>query len=66
VSRRDLALGRWEITEMEARDKEALDLVRVAHLEFDTDGTGALGFTAIRGGLDYRVVDRDGTRTRGL
>lgn len=51
---------------MEARDKEALDLVRVAHLEFDTDGTGALGFTAIRGGLDYRVVDRDGTRTRGL
>ena len=60
MSRRDVVLGRWEITEMEVWDKRTLDLVRPAHLEFDPDGMGALGFIAIRGGLDYRVVNRDG------
>ncbi len=60
MSRNDLVAGKWEITKMEVWDKATLDLLGPAHLEFDPDGMGGIGFIAIRGGIDYRVVERDG------
>lgn len=60
MTSRDLVMGAWEITEMDVWDKASLDLIEPAHLVFDRDGMGTLGFIAISGGLDYRVVTRDG------
>lgn len=57
---RDAVLGTWEITDTEVWDKEALDLVEPARLVFDRDGMGSIGFIAVTGGVDYRVVQRDG------
>ena len=61
MNERDLVIGRWEITEMDLWDKEVLDLVKVATLRFNEDGMGSLGFIAVRGWIDYRVVQRDGS-----
>ena len=60
MTRRDLLVGTWEITEMEVWDKAALDLVEPAHLVFEPDGMGEIGFIAVAGGVDYRIVERDG------
>jgi len=60
MTRRDLLVGTWEITEMEVWDKATLDLVEPAHLVFEPDGMGTIGFIAVVGGIDYRVVERDG------
>ena len=47
---------------MELWDKADLDLVEPAHLVFEPDGMGAIRFIAVAGGIDYRVVDRDGRK----
>lgn len=60
MTQSDLLAGTWEITEMELWDKVALDLIEPAHLIFEPDGMGAIGFIAVAGGIDYRVVERDG------
>jgi hypothetical protein len=60
MSDRELVLGTWEIVEMELWRKSTLDLIRPAHLTFESDGMGALGLIAVRGGIDYCVVSRDG------
>lgn len=49
--------GRWRIVEMELWDRDALDLVAPAHLDFATDGTGQFGFIAVQGWIDWRVDD---------
>lgn len=51
--------GRWRIVETELWDREDLDLVAPAFIEFDEDGTGTFGFIVVRGWADYREVSRD-------
>jgi hypothetical protein len=44
--------GRWRIVEMEAWDRDAIDLVEPGFIEFSDDGTGQFGFIAVRGWMD--------------
>jgi hypothetical protein len=53
-------VGRWRIVETEHWDRDALDLVAPAFIEFDEDGLGSLGFIAVEGSTDWREVQRDG------
>jgi hypothetical protein len=53
-------VGRWRIMETENWDRDALDLVAPAFIEFDEDGLGSLGFIAVEGSTDWREVQRDG------
>jgi hypothetical protein len=46
--------GCWRIVEMDVWDREAIDLVGPAFIEFDSKGNGALGFIAVEGVLDAR------------
>jgi hypothetical protein len=52
--------GRWRIVEMSVWDRAAIDLVEPGFIEFSDDGTGQLGFIAVRGWLDCRQVERNG------
>ena len=53
-------VGRWRITEMELWDREDLDLLGPALIEFDREGLGEFRFIALEGGLDYQVSERGG------
>jgi hypothetical protein len=46
--------GRWRILEMDLWDREALDLVAPAFIEFSPDHTGEFGFIAVTGWIDWR------------
>ncbi len=46
--------GRWRILEMDLWDREALDLVAPAFIEFSLDHTGRFGFIAVTGWIDWR------------
>lgn len=48
--------GRWRILEMNLWDREALDLVAPAFIEFSSDHTGCFGFIAVSGWIDWRVA----------
>jgi hypothetical protein len=48
--------GRWRILEMDLWDREALDLVTPAFIEFSPDHTGCFGFMACSGWIDWRVA----------
>ena len=52
--------GRWRITEAERWDRDALDLVAPAFIEFTEDGSGSFGFIAVQGEVDCREVEQDG------
>ena len=52
--------GRWRITEAELWDRNALDLVAPAFIEFTEDGSGSFGFIAVQGEVDCREVEQDG------
>ena len=39
--------GRWRIVEMEAWDRDAIDLVEPGFIEFSDEGTGQFGFIAV-------------------
>ena len=43
-------VGRWQITESELWDSDALNLVASAFIEFEQDGLGSFGFIAVQGG----------------
>lgn len=60
MTNRNPVIGTWEILEMDSWDKSTLDLIEPAFLLFEPGRTGALGFIAVRGGIDYRVLTRDG------
>lgn len=60
VVSRDAVVGTWRIVEMEVWDRDALNLVEPAHIEFEPDGMGSLVFIAVMAGIDYRLVSRDG------
>jgi hypothetical protein len=55
-SRRDAGplTGRWRILEMDLWDREDLDLVAPAFIEFRPDRTGSFGFIAVAGWMDCR------------
>ena len=46
--------GRWRIVEMDLWDRDALDLVAPAFIEFRADRTGSFGFIAVTGWMDCR------------
>jgi hypothetical protein len=46
--------GRWRILEMDLWDREDLDLVAPAFIEFSPDHTGEFGFIAVTGWIDWR------------
>ena len=52
--------GRWRITETELWDRDALNLVAPAYIEFTGKGSGSFGFIAVQGEMDCREVERDG------
>ena len=53
-------VGRWRITEMELWDRDDLDLVVPAFIEFDREGMGEFQFIAVQGCLDCRFSERGG------
>jgi hypothetical protein len=57
--RRASLIGRWRIEETDVWDRNALDLVGPAFIEFGRDNTGSFGFIAVRGWMDCRqsVID---------
>jgi hypothetical protein len=55
--------GRWRIVEMSGWDRDAIDLVEPGFIEFAREGTGKVGFIAVNGWLDCRMVERDGLPT---
>ena len=48
--RRTSLIGRWRIEETDDWDRDALDLVGPAFIEFRRDNTGSFGFIAVRAG----------------
>src|SRR3989304_2843334 len=53
-------VGYWRITEMEVWDREYLDLVVPAFIEFDSQQMGQFQFGTVRGWLDCRFGEREG------
>lgn len=51
--------GVWRIVEMELWDRDDLDLVGPAFIEFAPDQTGRFSFVAVEASLDYRATARD-------
>jgi hypothetical protein len=47
-------IGRWRVLEMDLWDRDALDLVAPAFIEFSPDHTGEFGFIAVTGWIDWR------------
>jgi hypothetical protein len=52
--------GKWRIVEMELWDRDDLDLVGPAFIEFGADQTGRFAFVAVEASMDYRETPRDG------
>jgi hypothetical protein len=52
-------IGRWRIEETDVWDREALDLVGPAFIEFRSDMTGLFGFIAVEGWMDCREASID-------
>jgi hypothetical protein len=52
-------VGRWRIQEMDVWDRDALDLVAPAFIEFRADQIGNFGFIAVEGWMDRREVTID-------
>ncbi len=52
-------LGTWDILEMEEFDREYLNLVTQAYIEFEGDGSGRFQFGAAVGFLDYELETQD-------
>src|SRR5262245_49169933 len=53
-------VGYWRIVEMELWDRDYLDLVVPAFIEFDGEQMGQFQFGTVRGWLDCRFEERDG------
>jgi hypothetical protein len=49
--------GSWRIVEMDLWDRDAIDLVGPAFIEFRADGTGGFRFIAVEGYLDCRYAE---------
>ena len=53
-------LGRWKIVEMPDFDEEYINAEGQAFIRFDHDGMGEFHFGYVHGGMDHRLVERDG------
>jgi hypothetical protein len=53
--------GRWRIVEMDMWDRDAIELIEPGFIEFAGDGTGQFGFIAVRGWMDCRSTERNGS-----
>lgn len=49
--------GKWRIVEMDLWDREAIDLLGPAFIEFSVDGEGSFRFIAVEGYLDCRQAE---------
>ena len=49
--------GKWRIMDMDLWDREAIDLVGPAFIEFTVDGRGSFRFIAVEGYLDCRQAE---------
>lgn len=47
-------VGGWRISEMDLWDRDVIDLLGPALIEFRADGTGSFRFVAVEGYLDFR------------
>ncbi len=56
----DAFVGYWRIVEMEVWDKDYLDLMVPAFIEFDREQMGQFQFGTVRGWLDCRFEERNG------
>jgi hypothetical protein len=52
--------GRWRIEDSDLWDRDALDLVGPAYVEFLLDGTGSFRFIVVEGRMDCRPASIDG------
>jgi hypothetical protein len=52
--------GTWRISEMELWDREVIELMGPAFIEFGHDATGRFRFIAVEGWMDCRYGHRDG------
>lgn len=52
--------GRWRIVEMDLWDREAIDLLGPAFIQFGRDRTGRFRFIAVDGWMDCRDAKRSG------
>ncbi len=53
--------GRWRITWMAQWDQDYVDEEVEGFFEFEADNRGSFQFGLVRGQVDYRLGDRDGT-----
>lgn len=54
-------VGRWRIADLPGWEREDLDLVVPAYIEFDAREGGSFQFCALSGDIDYRVsTEADG------
>ena len=53
-------IGRWRITWMETWKQDYVDEEVEGFFRFDPDGTGKFQFYCVKGGIDYREVERGG------
>ena len=53
-------IGRWRITWMETWKQDYVDEEVEGFFRFDPDGTGEFQFYCVKGGIDYREVERGG------
>ena len=51
-------VGGWRIAEMDLWDRDAIDLLGPAFIEFTAEGTGRFRFIAVGGNLDFRHDER--------
>jgi hypothetical protein len=56
-------VGRWRIVEMDLWDRDAIDLVGPAFIDFGADGTGRFRFIAVEGYLDCRYIAHEDVRS---
>ena len=47
--------GKWEIVEMQAWDKKAIDLVEPGYIEFGNEKSGLLHFICIYADISYQI-----------
>ena len=59
-------VGYWRILEMEVWDKDYLDLVVPAFIEFDREQMGQFQFGTVRGWLDCRFDERQGAQGKAI
>jgi len=53
-------IGKWLIVEMEAWDREYVNMEVPGHFTFKKDGTGQFRFGLVQGEMDYRLENMDG------